>query len=55
MRKGAIEMSERKWIVVTGGSRGLGAAICRALAKNGFNLVINCKSNVEKAEGVKKE
>jgi len=31
--------------IVTGGSRGIGKAICLDLAKQGFNLIINYKSN----------
>lgn len=31
--------------IVTGGSRGIGKAICLDLAKQGFNVIINYKSN----------
>lgn len=46
---------ERKTAVVTGASRGIGKAIALALAKDGFNVVINYNGNKEKAEQVKKE
>jgi acetoacetyl-CoA reductase len=36
--------------IVTGGSRGIGAAIARELAQQGVNLVINYQSNGEAAE-----
>ncbi len=39
--------------LVTGGSRGIGAAICVALAKAGHPIVLNYKSNREAAEQVK--
>jgi 3-oxoacyl-[acyl-carrier protein] reductase len=39
--------------LVTGGSRGIGAAICAALAKAGHPIVLNYKSNREAAEQVK--
>lgn len=38
--------------IITGGSRGIGAAISEKLAQNGHDIVINCASSVEKAETV---
>ena len=40
----------RKVALVTGGSRGIGAAISMLLARNGFDVCINYKNNSAKAE-----
>ena len=41
--------------LVTGGSRGLGAAICRALAAAGADAAVNYRSNAEAADAVRKD
>lgn len=38
------------YALVTGGSRGLGAAICRRLAASGLGVIINFRSNREAAQ-----
>lgn len=38
-----------KYALVTGGSRGIGKAICIELAEMGYNILINYQSNVEEA------
>lgn len=38
--------------LVTGGSRGIGAAVCRRLAADGFAVIINYRSRSEAAESV---
>lgn len=42
----------RKTAVVTGGSRGIGAAIADRLARDGARVVITCKDDFENAERV---
>lgn len=42
-----------KYALVTGGSRGLGRAVCLRIAKMGLPLLINYQSNAEAAEEVK--
>jgi len=41
-----------KVLVVTGGSRGIGAAVCRLGAARGYGVVVNYAGNVEAAERV---
>lgn len=43
------------YALVTGGSRGIGAAICKKLASQGMGVVINYKSNADAANGVLEE
>ncbi len=44
-----------KYALVTGGSRGIGAAICKELARNGYPVLINYVSREDAAIEVKKE
>lgn len=46
---------ENTYALITGGSRGIGKAICLRLAKDGYNIIINFRSGIEKAQEVKKE
>ena len=43
-------MSEKKTAIVTGGSRGIGRAICIDLAGRDYYVVVNYRSNDEAAE-----
>lgn len=45
---------EGKVAIVTGGSRGIGAAIAKELARNGAHVAINYQSNTESADAVVK-
>lgn len=44
-----------KYALVTGGSRGIGRAICLRLAKDGFDILINYRSGKDAALAVKAE
>lgn len=39
-----------KYALVTGGSRGIGRAVCLKLAEAGWQVIINCRSGLEAAE-----
>ena len=40
--EGRIEESmQDKVVIVTGGSRGIGASIVKTLARNGYNIILN--------------
>ncbi len=43
-----------KTVIVTGGSRGIGAAIVKELAKQGYNVVLNYNNSEDAAKQIKK-
>ena len=47
-------MSDNPVAIVTGGSRGVGAATAKMLSENGWNVIITCSSSIEEAEIVAK-
>ena len=42
-----------RYALVTGGSRGIGKAVCIALAEEGYSVIINYVSNQAAAQEVK--
>ncbi len=48
-------MSNKKIALVTGGARGIGEEICRALSKEGWELFIHCSKSVEEAKDLCEE
>ena len=49
------EVSSNKVAIITGGSRGVGAATAKLLASKGWNITITCTSSMEDAQNVVKE
>lgn len=45
-------MQKQKKVLVTGGARGIGEAICRALSADGWFVYIHCNSSVSEAESL---
>lgn len=43
-------MALKKYALITGGSRGIGRAICVKMAELGYNIIINYKGNKEAAQ-----
>jgi NAD(P)-dependent dehydrogenase (short-subunit alcohol dehydrogenase family) len=48
----ASEFEGARTAIVTGGARRIGAAICRALAADGWHLLIHCRQSVTQAEAL---
>ena len=48
-------MEERKTVLVTGASRGIGKEVAMLYAENGYDVIINYVSDKTDAEGIKKE
>jgi len=44
--------SERRTVLVTGGGRGIGAAVCLALARDGWDVAVNYRASRPAAENV---
>jgi NAD(P)-dependent dehydrogenase (short-subunit alcohol dehydrogenase family) len=51
----AAEFEGARTAIVTGGARRIGAAIARALAADGWHLLIHCNRSVEEAEALAAE
>ena len=49
------EVSSNKVAIMTGGSRGVGAATAKLLASKGWNITITCTSSMDDANSVVKE
>ncbi len=45
-------MTEKGTVLVTGSSRGIGRAIASHLARDGYDIVVHCRSRIADAEAV---
>ena len=50
-----MDLSTQKVAIVTGASRGIGAAIAKRLSLDGFAVAVNYNKNQEQAEAVVRE
>ncbi len=50
-----MNISDRPVAIVTGGSRGVGAATAKLLASKGWNVTVTCTSSIEDADSIVKE
>jgi 3-oxoacyl-[acyl-carrier protein] reductase len=50
-----MSYTDRKAAIVTGAARGIGAAIARRLASDGFGIVINYAGSADQAEALADE
>lgn len=48
----ASEFEGARTAIVTGGARRIGAALCRALAEDGWHLLIHCRRSIPEAEAL---
>lgn len=48
----SFDQVPKGYIMVTGGSRGIGAAVCEMAAKDGYDVCINYRSNEQQAQTV---
>jgi NAD(P)-dependent dehydrogenase (short-subunit alcohol dehydrogenase family) len=51
----ASEFEGPRTAIVTGGGRRIGAALCRALAEDGWHLLIHCHRSADEAEALARE
>lgn len=51
----ASEFEGARTAIVTGGAKRIGAALCRALAEDGWHLLIHCRRSTDEAEALARE
>ena len=55
MESETLYNEKRKQALITGASRGIGAGIAIALAKEGYDLILVCRKSMERLNALQKE
>ena len=50
-----MENNTKKTVLITGSTQGIGKALAEGFVKQGYNVIVHCSRDLEKAERVRRE